>query len=95
MLAGSISLTCSKLSFVGLRALHWLSLGSFPVVLILFTVIAGVTGSDLKLATSETAKAVANVTVSGVLGYGSSLIGFTVSYCSLASDFVSRFHASV
>ena len=70
--------------------MHILSLTSFPIILILFIVIAGVTGHNLTLATSETAKAAAVVTASGVLGYGASLIGFTVSYCSLASDFTTN-----
>lgn len=77
------------LSFIGLRALHILSIGSFPIILILFIVIAGVTGTDLRMATSEVAKAASHVTASGVLGYGASLIGFTVAYASLAADYVS------
>lgn len=78
------------LSFIGLRALHILSLASFPIVLLLFIVIAGVNGTELHMATSEIAKAAAKVTASGVLGYGASLIGFTISYASLAADYVSR-----
>ncbi|ORY33085.1 putative cytosine-purine permease [Naematelia encephala] len=75
------------LSFVGLGALHILSLASFPIILVLFIALAGVTGSKLQFATNDIAKAATAVTASGVLGYGASLIGFTISYGSLASDF--------
>jgi purine-cytosine permease-like protein len=57
--------------------------------LVLYIVIVGINGSHLHLAVSEAAKAATHVNASGVLGYGASLIGFTVSYTSLASDFVS------
>jgi hypothetical protein len=64
------------------------SLSSFPVIVILYVVIVGINGSHLHLAVSETAKAATKVNASGILGYGASLIGFTVSYTSLASDYV-------
>lgn len=62
---------------------------SLPVILILYIVLVGVTGSQLSLAVGDAAQAVTAVTASGVLGYGSSLIGFTISYSAIASDFVS------
>ena len=55
--------------------------------MILFIATAGVIGRDLRWAS----QAPSDITASGVLGYGASLIGFTVSYSSLASDFVSSF----
>lgn len=78
-----------QLSFIGLRALHILSLTSLPVVFMLYIVLVGVTGDKLHLAVSETATAATAVTASGVLGYAASQIGFTVSYSAIASDFVS------
>lgn len=83
----------AQLSFIGLRALHILSLTSFPIVLILYIVLVAITGPSLRNAVSDVAKAATHVTASGVLGYGASLIGFTVSYSSLAADFV-RFSVS-
>lgn len=77
-------------SFVGLRALHILSLASFPIILVLYIVIAGVIGDKLPLVNGDAVAAVADVTASGVLAYGATLIGFTVSYCSLSSDYVSH-----
>ncbi|ORX39149.1 putative cytosine-purine permease [Kockovaella imperatae] len=81
------------LSFIGLRALHLLSLTSFPIVLVLFIIIAAVTGHDLSYARPEWTSAFTKVTTGGVLGYGASLIGFTVSYSSLASDFTTSLPA--
>ncbi|OWZ36052.1 cytosine-purine permease [Cryptococcus neoformans c45] len=75
------------LSFVGLKALHIVSLASFPVMIILYVVLAGVVGDKLHLVQSDVAKAATAVTASGVLGYGASLIGFSITYTSLASDF--------
>ena len=54
----------------------------------LFIVLVGINGSNLHAAMGEAAQAMTDVNASGVLGYGASLIGFTVSYCSLASDYV-------
>ncbi|KAK8853231.1 hypothetical protein IAR55_003933 [Kwoniella newhampshirensis] len=81
------------LSFVGLKALHIVSLTSFPIMIILFIVLAGVTGAKLHLAVADAAKAATDVTASGVLGYGASLIGFSISYTSLASDFTTSLPA--
>ncbi|KAK4687839.1 hypothetical protein P7C73_g2292, partial [Tremellales sp. Uapishka_1] len=75
------------ISFLGLRALHIFSLSSFPIILIVFIVVVGVSGDKFHLAVSDEAIALTEVTASAVLGYGSSLIGFCISYTSLASDF--------
>jgi hypothetical protein len=97
---GSPLLTCcvfttvtdtSQLSFVGLRALHILSIASFPIILVLYAVLVGVMGDKLHLVYSDALATVVDVTPSGVLAFGATLIGFTVSYCSLASDFVSGY----
>ncbi len=39
-----------QLSFMGLRALHFYSMGMFPVILILYFVIVGLTADKLYLA---------------------------------------------
>lgn len=57
-------------------------------MVILYVVLAGVVGDKLHLVQSDVAKAATAVTASGVLGYGASLIGFSITYTSLASDFV-------
>lgn len=77
------------MSFVGLRALHILSIASFPIILVLYAVLVGVMGDKLHLVYSDALATVVDVTPSGVLAFGATLIGYTVSYCSLASDFVS------
>ncbi|OCF38120.1 cytosine-purine permease [Kwoniella heveanensis CBS 569] len=81
------------LSFVGLRALHIVSLTAFPLMIIVYIALAGLSGSKLHLAVSEAAAAATNVTASGVLGYGASLIGFTITYSALASDFTTSLPA--
>lgn len=81
-----------ELSFIGLRALHILSLMSFPVVGILYFVLIGVVGNKLHFALNETAKAASAVTVSNVLGYCASQIGYTASFSGVSSDFVSSTH---
>lgn len=58
-------------------------------MVILYVALAGVVGDKLYLVQSDVAKAATAVTASGVLGYGASLIGFSITYTSLASDFVS------
>ncbi|WVO14282.1 hypothetical protein L204_101914 [Cryptococcus depauperatus] len=78
------------LSFVGLKALHIVSLISFPIMIITFCVLAGVVSDKLRLVNAPAAKAATAVTTSGVLGYGASLIGFTVTYTGLASDFTTN-----
>lgn len=55
----------------------------------MYLVLTGVNGDKLHFALNETAKAATKVTVSGILGYGASQIGFTASYSGMASDFVS------
>ncbi|KAL1407679.1 hypothetical protein Q8F55_007112 [Vanrija albida] len=82
------------LSFIGLRALHYLSLTSLPVVVLLYLVLLGVTGSKLHLVNSDLAKAATKVTASGVLGFGASQVGFSVSYAGIASDFTTLLPAS-
>lgn len=86
LLKPSLSTHSPQISFAGLRALHWYSMAMFPIILILYIVIAGVNGDNLKAAMSAPGT---SVTAGGILGYGASLIGFTVTYSSLASDFVS------
>ncbi|KAL7421288.1 hypothetical protein Q5752_004173 [Cryptotrichosporon argae] len=88
-----VAIIALLLSFVGLRALHILSLASFPIVMLLFIVLAGVTGDKLKLATSSAVEAVSGISTSGVLAYGASQIGFTISYTSFASDFTTSLPA--
>lgn len=88
-----VSIISLLLSFVGLRALHVLSLASFPIILVLFIVLVGINGSNLHAAMGEAAQAMTDVNASGVLGYGASLIGFTVSYSSLASDYTNTLPA--
>lgn len=79
--------TDGQISFAGLRALHWYSMAMFPIILILYVVIAGINGDNLKAALTAPGT---SVTPGGILGYGASLLGFTVTYSSLASDFVSE-----
>ncbi|WVQ84503.1 hypothetical protein IAT38_006655 [Cryptococcus sp. DSM 104549] len=81
------------LSFVGLKALHIVSLTSFPIMIIVFIALAGVVGDKLHLVTADAAKAATAVTTSGVLGYGASLIGYTISYSGLSSDFTTNLPA--
>lgn len=67
-------------------------------MVILYAALAGVVGDKLYLVQSDVAKAATTVTASGVLGYGASLIGFSITYTSLASDFVSfksHYHSSL
>lgn len=67
-------------------------------MVILYAALAGVVGDKLYLVQSDVAKAATAVTASGVLGYGASLIGFSITYTSLASDFVSHkshYHSSL
>jgi purine-cytosine permease-like protein len=54
----------------------------------------GVTGGKLNYALNDAAKSASHVTAAGVLGYGASQIGFTVSYSGLASDFTSMLPAN-
>ena len=58
----------------------------FPIILILYIVIAATNGDNLKAALTAPGT---SVTPGAILGYGASLLGFTVTYSSLASDFVS------
>ncbi|ODN73175.1 hypothetical protein L202_07738 [Cryptococcus amylolentus CBS 6039] len=81
------------LSFVGLKALHIVSLTSFPIMIIVFIALAGVVGDKFHYVTAEAAKAATGVSTSGVLGYAASQIGFTISYTSLASDFTTNLPA--
>lgn len=82
VVVGIISLL---LSFLGLRALHYYSMALFPIILVLYLVIIGVSGSHLHLANEVSATM--PVTAGQILGYGATLIGFTIPYASLASDF--------
>lgn len=82
------------MSFIGLRALHILAFTFVPVVVLLYIVLIGVTGSRLHYAVNETAQAAAKVTASGVLGFCASQVGFTASYSGIASDFTTHFPAS-
>ncbi|WVR07675.1 hypothetical protein IAU60_004717 [Kwoniella sp. DSM 27419] len=81
------------LSFVGLRALHIVSLTTFPIMIIVFVALAGLAGGKLQLALSDAAEAATGATASGVLGYGASLIGFTITYSALGSDFTTSLPA--
>lgn len=82
VVVGIISLI---LSFMGLRALHFYSMGMFPVILILYFVIVGLTADKLYLA-KEVSKEIV-VSRGQILSFGATLIGFTVPYATLASDF--------
>lgn len=82
VIVGIISLA---LSFLGLRALHFYSMGVFTVIIILYLVIIGVTGDKLHLA-REVSKEI-TVSAGQILGFGATMIGFTIPYASLASDF--------
>ncbi|KAJ9108757.1 hypothetical protein QFC21_000077 [Naganishia friedmannii] len=94
VVVGVISL---MLSFVGLKPLHYYSMTLFPVILVLYLVIIGITGGKLHLA-KEVSKEI-EVSAGQILGYrmaliaslhivsGTTIIGFTIPYASLASDF--------
>ncbi|GHJ85628.1 hypothetical protein NliqN6_2030 [Naganishia liquefaciens] len=82
VVVGIISLI---LSFLGLKALHYYSMSLFPIIIVLYIVLVGVTGSKLHLA-KEVSKTI-EVSAGQVLGYGTTMIGFTIPYASLASDF--------
>jgi len=82
VVVGIISLI---LSFMGLRALHFYSMAMFPVILILYFVIVGLTADKLHLA-KEVSKEIV-VSRGQILSFGATLIGFTIPYATLASDF--------
>ncbi|KAJ9127808.1 hypothetical protein QFC24_000091 [Naganishia onofrii] len=82
VVVGVISL---MLSFVGLKPLHYYSMTLFPVIIVLYIVIIGITGGKLHLA-KEVSKEI-EVSAGQILGYGTTIIGFTIPYASLASDF--------
>ncbi|KAK6909431.1 hypothetical protein I203_103449 [Kwoniella mangroviensis CBS 8507] len=81
------------LSFVGLKALHIVSLTAFPIMIVVFIALTGISGSKLHLAVAQAAYDATGVSASGVLGYGASLIGFTITYSALASDFTTSLPA--
>lgn len=81
-------------SFIGLKALHILSLTSVPIVILLYIILIGVTGDKLHFAINETAKLATKVTPSAVLGFGASQVGFTASYSGIASDFTTHLPAN-
>jgi hypothetical protein len=65
---------------------------SFPIVGVLYFVLIGVIGDKLPMALNDTAAAASVVTVSNVLGYCASQIGYTASFAGVSSDFVSNHH---
>ncbi|GMK55769.1 hypothetical protein CspeluHIS016_0208250 [Cutaneotrichosporon spelunceum] len=82
-----ITVICVCLSFIGLRALHVLSLTTLPIVFLVYLVLVGVNGDKLHLALNEAAQSASKITAWGILGYGATQIGFTASYAGMASDF--------
>ncbi|KAI5454614.1 hypothetical protein NCC49_003507 [Naganishia albida] len=82
VVVGIISLI---LSFLGLKALHYYSMTLFPIIIILYFVLVGISGDKLHLA-KEVSKSI-DVSAGQILGYGTTMIGFTIPYASLASDF--------
>ncbi|KLT45343.1 putative cytosine-purine permease [Cutaneotrichosporon oleaginosum] len=82
-----VTVICVCLSFIGLRALHILSLTTLPVIFLVYLVLVGVNGDKLHFALNDAAQAASKVTAWGILGYGATQIGFTASYAGMASDF--------
>ncbi|KAG9006736.1 hypothetical protein FRB94_013860 [Tulasnella sp. JGI-2019a] len=71
------------ISFCGYRVLNWYERVAWVPILVIFVIMLGVGGKNLSNVLAE----VAPPTARQIMSFGSTIIGFVVSYCALSSDF--------
>ncbi|KAG8884245.1 hypothetical protein FRB97_004750 [Tulasnella sp. 331] len=71
------------ISFCGYRVLNWYERVAWIPILVIFVIMLGVGGKHLSNVPPEAAPPTARQ----IMSFGSSIIGFVVSYCALSSDF--------